>query len=106
MNPDDILYDRIKNPDGTKRVVHRRLNDYIDVEFEVTTQDGEDEWEIKTITVTSSGPPAAKVIVDTKTIIDPTPPVYHDDCCYSREQKEVRNEWTPSDFGFVGYGKD
>jgi len=106
MAADDLLYDKITSPNGTKRTEKRRLNDYIEVDFEVTTKDGEDVYEIKNVTVTSAGPPAVKVIVDNKTIFDPTPPVYQDDYCYAREPvREINNVWTPSDFGFVGYRK-
>jgi hypothetical protein len=119
MSADDILYDKIKSPNGTKRMLKRRIDKYIEVEFEVTTVDGEEEFQIKTITVESVGPPAAKVVVDSKTIIDPNPPVYQDEYCYLKETRDipqnavlkkhesykktpVRNTWTPADFGYVG----
>lgn len=98
---DDILYDKIHS-DGSKRIEKRTINEQIEVEFEVTIKDGNEEWNIKTITVSSK---KSKVVVDGRVIHDPNPPVYTDDGCYVKDWQEIRNVWSPSQFNYVGMSK-
>jgi hypothetical protein len=79
-NTDDLLYDKITAPDGT-RTISQKINDQVEIEILITTKGGVETQEIKKITVTSGGPPIkTTVIVDGNTIT--SPPVYHDDYCY------------------------
>jgi len=128
---EDLLYGEIK-PEGLVRSETEKITDHVTVEYEVTTKNGEDHYLIKSITITSHSNMTVKV--DEKTVVQPPQP-YYDDGCYFRnkpitdpalpasyfrqpnpaddicfkqsdmERAGIKNDWTPSDFGYVGLPK-
>jgi hypothetical protein len=110
---EDLLYEPVKI-EGAKRTQTDKINDNVEVVYEVTTTNGQDHYEIKSVTVTSTS--IMTITVDNKIIVQPPQPTYTDDCCYFKLSDPieavkktkpawgiVRNEWIPSDLGYVGY---
>lgn len=85
----DILYDPITPPEGSQRKEIKQIDDYISVEYTVTVKDGQEEYEVTSVTVTSHS--NMTVTVDSNVVVKPTPPPVYDDCYY-----------VPSDFNHVG----